>query len=242
MEDKAKREALLRRFAGIEGRKMLVHGGGRSATELAKRLQVDVRMVDGRRITSPEMLTICTQVYAGEVNKGIVAFAGTLGLRALGLTGVDMQAIISHKREAGAVDFGLVGDVDQVNGSVFNSLLCSGITPVIAPLTVDKAGQILNTNADTIAKSVAVEMAKTHDVRLVFAFEKSGVLADSANEESAIHTICQQDAQRLKQDGTIQGGMLVKVENALDAVLRGVKEVVITSYNDLQGLNGTHIL
>ena len=232
---------LLHDFAKIEGHKVLVHGGGRSATKLASQLGIESRMVNGRRITDIEMLRIVSMVYGGLVNKNIVAGLQALGINALGLTGADMNLIRSAKRPVGEVDYGFVGDVKEVNAELLASLIQQGVVPVLAPLTHDKQGHILNTNADTIAGETAKALARHFDVTLMFCFEKRGVLRDENDDESVIPQIDRQTFQQYVRTGIIQGGMIPKLENAFQAIDAGVKEVVITQASEILRGKGTHI-
>ncbi|MDE6267229.1 MAG: acetylglutamate kinase [Muribaculaceae bacterium] len=242
VEDARLMPELLRSFSDIEGCKILVHGGGRSATQMAERLGVETVMVEGRRVTSAEMLKIATMVYAGEVNKNIVAGLQALGCDALGVTGADGGIIKGHRREVKKVDYGHVGDVDCVNGKALHQLLSAGFVPVVAPLIHDGKGNLLNTNADTIASEVARGMIPYYDVTLVYCFEKPGVLADPDDDGSVIGEITAEKFAALKADGTVSGGMIPKIDNSLDAVTAGVKEVIITSAGSLEDLSaGTHI-
>jgi acetylglutamate kinase len=241
VEDDMRLAALLDGFCRLEGSKILVHGGGRSATKIAQSLGIESKMVNGRRITDEAMLRIVTMVYGGLVNKNIVAQLQSRGENALGLTGADMDVIHSHKRPVKDVDYGFVGDVERVDGARLFSLLENGITPVMAPLTHDGKGTILNTNADTIASETAKALAAFADVTLVYAFEKSGVLADPDDESSVIRMINNENFESLKADGTVAGGMLPKLENALAAIKAGVVCVAITKENDLAVENGTVI-
>ncbi len=221
-------ENLIRDFSSVEGKKLLVHGGGRSATAMASRLGIETQMVDGRRITDEGMLCVVTMVYGGLVNKDIVARMQGLGVNALGMTGADMNIILSHKRPAGEVDYGWVGDVDRVDGQALKSLVDSGAVPVIAPLTHDGKGHLLNTNADTMAGETAKGLAPLYDVTLVYCFEKPGVLADPDDDNSVISLITPEIYEKLKADGTVSGGMIPKLDNAFAALQAGVKKVVIT--------------
>lgn len=232
---------LLHDFSQIEGHKVLVHGGGRSATKLASQLGIESRMVNGRRITDIEMLKIVTMVYGGLVNKNIVAGLQAIGINALGLTGADMNLIHSAKRPVGEVDYGFVGDVKDVNADLLASLIQQGVVPVLAPLTHDKQGHILNTNADTIAGETAKALARCFDVTLMFCFEKKGVLRDEKDDESVIPQIDRQTFQQYVSTGIIQGGMIPKLENAFQAIDAGVKEVVITQASEILRESGTHI-
>lgn len=234
---------LLNDFAALDGRKVLVHGGGRTATEIAAQLGVETHMIEGRRVTDAEMLRVVTMVYAGLVNKNVVAQLQARGVNALGLTGADMNLIRSHRRPlVNGVDYGFVGDVDQADGRRLGELLSSGITPVLAPLTHDGCGNMLNTNADTIASETAKALAGAgFDVTLTYCFEHAGVLANPDNEESVIRTITAETFSRLRADGTISGGMIPKIENAIRAVQAGVRRVVITKATQIGGDRGTTI-
>ena len=241
VEDDASLRLLLSDFAAIEGKKLLVHGGGRSATKLAADLGIETKMVNGRRITDESMLRIVTMVYGGLVNKTIVAQLQSIGINALGLTGADMNAIRSVKRPVKDVDYGFVGDVEKVDGEMLSYLINKGIVPVMAPLTHDGEGHILNTNADTIAGETAKALASYFDVTLMYCFEKKGVLRDENDDDSVISSINQEDFQRLVAEKVIQGGMIPKLENAFSAISSGVEEVVITSASAINPTSGTHI-
>ena len=241
VEDPAQLSLLLEGFKQINGAKILVHGGGRRATKVAAQLGIESRMVGGRRITDADMLEVVTMVYGGLVNKNIVAQLQSLGVDAVGLTGADMDVIRSHRRPLkDGIDFGFVGDVDSVAAGRLKTLLEAGLTPVLAPLTHDGHGSMLNTNADTIASETARSLAALYDVTLVYCFEKPGVLANPDDDASVIPVITRADFQRLVADGTISGGMLPKIENALAAVESGVAKVVITKADSLNG-GGTTI-
>ncbi len=242
VEDSASLEQLLTHFAAIKGHKVLVHGGGRRATKVAAALGIESKMVNGRRITDADMLEVATMVYGGLINKNIVASMQAHGVNALGLTGADMDVILSHKRSVkDGVDFGFVGDVERVNGQTLNMLIKSGVTPVMAPLTHDGMGHILNTNADTIASETAKALAAYYDVTLIYSFEKPGVLADADDDSSVIPTITRADFNCYVADGTISGGMIPKIENALAAVDAGVGRVIITLATAIDGEHGTVI-
>ena len=229
---------------------MLVHGGGRKATKMAERLGIETKMVNGRRITDSDMLEVVTMVYGGLVNKNLVARLQANGVNALGLTGADANAIRSHKRpikmvDGSPVDYGFVGDVDAADGHMLSRLIEAGITPVMAPLTHDGEGHILNTNADTIASETAKALAQHYDVTLIFSFEKKGVLSNPDDDDSVIpvitRTITRTLFEKYKADGTISGGMLPKIENALSAVDAGVSKVIITLATAIDGQHGTMI-
>jgi len=219
-----------------------VHGGGRKATNIAARLGVETTMVGGRRITDGPMLEVVTMVYGGLVNKNLVARLQANGVNAIGLTGADTNVMRSHKRPPkDGVDFGFVGDVDNTNGQTLKTLIEMGITPVMAPLTHDGQGNMLNTNADTIASETAKALAPYYEVTLIFSFEKKGVLANPNDDDSVIASISHDDFARYKADGTISGGMIPKVENALAAVDAGVEKVIITLASAIDGQHGTVI-
>ena len=241
VEEPASLRRLLSDFAAIEVPKVLVHGGGRSATKLAATMGIETQMVNGRRITDAEMLKVVTMVYGGLVNKNIVAGLQAQGINAVGLTGADMNVILSDKRPVKDIDYGFVGDVKQVDGERLTSLLNAGIVPVMAPLTHDGKGHILNTNADTIAGETAKALAPFFDVTLMFCFEKKGVLRDEADDDSVIANINRQQFAELVEQGVIQGGMIPKLENAFQAIDAGVKEVIITAADAIDGRQGTII-
>ena len=235
VEDPASLHQLIHDFAAIEGPKVLVHGGGRSATQLATQLGIETRMVEGRRITDDNMLRVVTMVYGGLVNKNIVAQLQAAGVCALGLTGADMDIIRSHKRTAPlspftthhSMDFGWVGDVDRADGQRLASLIREGIVPVIAPLTHDGQGHILNTNADTMAQTVAVALAPYYQVTLHYHFEKRGVLRNPDDPDSLIPHITPTLFDQLRTENIVSGGMLPKLENAFEAIRQGVQQVEI---------------
>lgn len=255
VEDEAQLTQLLKDFSAIPGKKVLVHGGGRKATQVASQLGIESKMVNGRRITDKEMLQVVTMVYGGLVNKNLVAQLQAHGVNALGLTGADINTIRSHQRppvkmnitaEDGTsvsqtIDFGFVGDVDSVNGKMLSILIHEGITPVMAPLTHDQQGHILNTNADTIAGETAKALAPFFDVTLIFSFEKKGVLSNPDDEESVIPVIHLNDFKRYVADGTVVGGMIPKLDNAFKAIEAGVKKVIITQATAIDGEHGTVI-
>ncbi len=242
VEDNEQLAQLLTDFAAIPGKKVLVHGGGRRATKVAAAFGIESKMVNGRRITDAQMLEVVTMVYGGLVNKNLVAKLQAKGVNALGLTGADMDVIHSHKRPVkDGVDFGYVGDVERANGKMLQTLIQEGITPVMAPLTHDGNGNILNTNADTIASETAKALAPYYDVTLIYSFEKKGVLSNPDDDNSVIPVITRSDFEKYQADGTIGGGMIPKIENALAAVDAGVKEVIITLATAIDGKQGTVI-
>ena len=251
VEDKASLASLLDQFAAMEGRKVLVHGGGRLATSMAASLGIESKMVGGRRITDEKMLEVVTMVYGGLVNKNIVAGLQAKGVKAIGLTGADGDIIRSHKRPLKRVkmddgteqmvDFGFVGDVDKVDAQLLASFIENGIVPVVAPLTHDGEGHILNTNADTIASSVAQALAEHYEVTLTYCFEKAGVLRNAEDESSVIPFIDEEQFKQLTAEGIISGGMIPKLENAFEAIHKGVRQVVITHSDNIDGSKGTTI-
>lgn len=242
VEDEAQLEELLKAFAAIEGAKILVHGGGRRATKVAAALGIETKMVDGRRITDAPMLDVVTMVYGGLVNKHVVALLQSQGVDAVGLTGADGDIIRSVKRPLkNGIDYGFVGDVKKADGAKIARFIEAGLVPVIAPLTHDGQGNILNTNADTMASETAKALVGLYDVTLIYSFEKKGVLSNPNDDDSVIPVITHEDFQRYKADGTISGGMLPKIENALAAVDAGVSQVIITLATALDGKQGTVI-
>ena len=241
VEEEATLNRLLDDFATIEGHKVLVHGGGRSATKIAAQLGIESKMVNGRRITDSETLKVVTMVYGGLVNKNVVAGLQARGVNALGLTGADVNVMRSVKRPVKEVDYGFVGDVEKVDASLLSDLIYKGVVPVMAPLTHDGKGHMLNTNADTIAGETAKALAALFDVTLVFCFEKKGVLRDENDDDSVIPLITPAEFKQYVADGVIQGGMIPKLENSFAAIDAGVSEVIITLASAISGEEGTRI-
>lgn len=233
VEEEASLKQLLNDFSTISGSKILVHGGGRSATAMAARLGIETQMVDGRRITDKATLEVVTMVYAGLVNKNIVAGLQALGCNAAGFTGADMDIIRAKKRPVKDIDYGYVGDVSDVNTSELRLLLNEGITPIIAPLTHDGKGSMLNTNADTIASELAVALSSSFSVDLVYCFEKNGVLANPDDDNSVIPYLDKNTYAEYKQTGAIAAGMIPKLDNAFAALNNGVARVLIINANNL---------
>lgn len=232
---------LLNDFTALPGHKVLVHGGGRSATAVAAQLGIESKMVNGRRVTDAETLKVVTMVYGGLVNKQIVAGLQAAGVNALGLTGADLNYMRSVKRPVKDVDYGYVGDVEEVQSDILASLIAMDVVPVLAPLTHDKQGNLLNTNADTIAGEAARALAKHFEVSLVYCFEKKGVLLDENDDESVISSLNPKEFEEYVAKGIIQGGMIPKLENSFQALNDGVKEVIITRADRLQPGQGTRI-
>ncbi len=242
VEEPASLKNLLADFSKIKGYKVLVHGGGRSATAIAAKLGIESQMVNGRRITDEETLKVVTMVYGGLVNKQIVAGLQALDVNALGLTGADLNYMRSEKRPVKDVDYGFVGDVKEVNAGILSDLIMKGVVPVLAPLTHDKAGNMLNTNADTIAGEAAKALSEFFDVTLMYCFEKKGVLLNENDDESVISKLTPQLFQKYVAEGVINGGMIPKLENSFEALDAGVKQVVITRADQIHTESGTKIV
>ncbi len=253
IDNEAKLSAFIKDFAAVDGLKVLVHGGGKLATKLAADLGIEQQMIDGRRITDAATLKIVTMVYAGAINKNAVAQLQANGCNAIGLTGADGNAIKAHKRvsppnlkgEPG-IDYGFVGDVDTVNTGLLKSLLEQNIAVVLAPITHDGNGLLLNTNADTIAQETAKALSSIYDVELIYSFEKSGVLLNAEDDGSVIPSINPTTYSELKDTKVIFAGMIPKLDNAFAAINSGVSKVIIGKAEQLQqlikGEAGTTIL
>lgn len=235
-------ETFLEAFAAVSGPKILVHGGGAIASRTLKKMGIEPVMIEGRRVTDADTLQVVTAVYAGLINKTIVATLQKYGCNAIGLSGADGNALTSQKRPATPIDYGFVGDVKAVNPATFNALLSAGMTPVVCAINHDGRGTLLNTNADTIASQVAIALAQHFEVTLMFCFEKRGVLRDPENDNSVIPSISASDFPRLVEEGIVSGGMLPKLENSFAAISAGVKEVVITRADQIdQPSQGTRL-
>lgn len=241
VEEEDSLNLFLNDFSAIEGYKILIHGGGRSATKIAAQLGIESKMVNGRRVTDSETLKVVTMVYGGLVNKNIVAGLQARNINALGLTGADMNIIRSVKRPVNDVDYGLVGDIEQVDFLRLSGLICQNIVPVLAPLTHDGHGNMLNTNADNIAAETAKALSAVFDTILVYCFEKNGVLRDENNSSSVISRITYAEYEALVAGGIIQAGMIPKLDNSFSAINAGVSNVIITSSSDITGRFGTLI-
>jgi acetylglutamate kinase len=224
----------LQKFSQLPGTKILVHGGGKIATQIAQRLGLEAHMVEGRRITDQAMLEVVTMVYGGLVNKNIVAKLQSSGCNAIGLTGADANCILAKKREVTAIDYGYAGDIIAVNASQLTSFLNQGLSPVIAPLTYDREGNMLNTNADTMAATIAWSLTSTFKVHLIYCFEKKGVLSDPVKDDSLITTLSWNGYQHLKESGIISKGMIPKLDNAYHALRKGLERVIICHADELQ--------
>jgi len=238
IDDKAKLSSFLEAFAAVEGYKILVHGGGKIATDIGRKLNIEPNYVNGRRITDEPTLDLVTMVYGGLINKNIVAELQSFGCNAIGLTGADGAVLPATKRPVKDIDYGFVGDVnsDNVNGTLIKTFLQHGLVPVFAPLTYDGKGRLLNTNADTIAQEIAKAMAQFMPVELVYCFEKKGVLLDAADDNSVINSMTIADFNELKEKEIITGGMIPKLENAFVAIDKGVEKVIIGHADELSAL------
>ncbi|MEJ7911779.1 MAG: acetylglutamate kinase [Chitinophagaceae bacterium] len=245
VDDEALLQPFLDKFAALAGAKILIHGGGKLATRLAEQLNIPQQVLDGRRVTSADTLKIVTMVYAGYINKNIVALLQSRHCNALGVTGADGNCIRAHKRVVNEIDYGFAGDVDAVDAGFFRSLLLQDMVPVIAPLTHDGKGQLLNTNADTIAHQIAQALSTHFSTTLVYCFEREGVLNDTSDEDSVIKNITPETYKSLRSGNIIFAGMIPKLDAAFAAVSNGVARVVIGNGNKLdrlmEGKSGTSI-
>jgi acetylglutamate kinase len=238
IEDDTSLNAFLKLFANLKGKKILVHGGGKRATHMAAKLGIESKMVNGRRITDAKTLEVITMVYGGLVNKNIVAQLQALHVDAIGLTGADINSVCSEKRPVKEVDFGFVGDVKKVNHNAIDKLIQADFTPVFCAITHDGKGQLLNTNADTIASQVAVGMSELYETSIYYCFELSGVLKDIKDKNSVVKCIDSKLYKELLEQGIIADGMLPKLENCFDALKHGVKTInmgntsMLTQEND----------
>lgn len=229
IDDDHKLDAFLEAFVAIEEPKVLVHGGGSVASDMGERLGIRPNMVDGRRITDAETLEVITMVYGGLINKKIVAKLQSLGVNALGLSGADLNIIPAKKRNPKPIDFGWVGDVEQVNSEWITTFLREGVAPVLAPLTHDKNGNMLNTNADTIASSVASALSSNFETELMFCFDRPGVM----NGEKLISEMNLLLYRHLKDTGIVSDGMIPKIDVGFHALNNGVSKVSIRSFKDV---------
>ena len=241
VEDKESLDSLLNQFAQIRGKRILVHGGGRLATTLAEKLGIETKMVDGRRITDEATLEVVTMVYAGLVNKSIVAGLQARGCNSIGLTGADLNIIRAKKRPVKDIDYGFVGDILGVNTSELRLLLNEEVVPVMAPITHDTFGQLLNTNADTIAADLAIELSNYYTVNLFYCFEKKGVLLNPEDENSVISELSYDRFKKLQEEGVITEGMIPKLDNGFTAMRNGVSQILITNPNLISMARGTRL-
>lgn len=242
VEDPQSLNSLLDQFSKISGYKILVHGGGTTATEIAAKLGIETKMVDGRRITDAANLDVVTMVYGGLINKKIVAGLQAKNCNALGMTGADLSLLRAKKRGVGEIDYGFVGDVEDVNSRELRMLLNENVIPVIAPLTHDGNGQLLNTNADTIATEIATELSRYFNAYLFFCFEKKGVMLDQNDDTSIIYELDYELFQQYKGEGIINSGMIPKLDNGFSAKKKGVKEVLITNAQNIATGRGTRLI
>jgi acetylglutamate kinase len=236
IDDDEKLSSFLKNFASISEKKILIHGGGKLATKMAGDLGIPQKMIDGRRITDAETLKIVTMVYGGYINKKIVSQLQANDCNAIGLSGADGNLIQAHKRVHPTIDYGFAGDIDIINLELLKSLLDQGMSIVIAPITHNKNGQLLNTNADTIAQEIARSLSAAYAVNLIYSFEKSGVLLNTDDETSVIPSIRPDFYEQLKAEKKIFAGMIPKIDNAFAALRSGVKEVTIGKAEELQKL------
>ena len=236
IDNEANLASFLNAYAAVEGKKILIHGGGKLATKMAADLNILQQMVDGRRITDAATLKIVTMVYAGYINKNIVAALQSKNINALGICGADANIIKAHKRINATTDYGFVGDIDGVDSEKIAQLLEAGLSLVVAPITHDGAGQLLNTNADTMAQAIATAISSMYEVSLVYSFEKKGVLSDIHNNDSVISVINPENYASLKAGGQVNEGMIPKLDNAFEALQNGVNRVIIGDALDIEKL------
>ena len=227
IDDPTALKRFLTAFSGLKGAKILIHGGGKIATQVAEKLGIKTNMVDGRRITDQPMLDVVTMVYGGLVNKQIVAKLQALDVNAIGLTGADGSTVLAKKRPVKDIDYGMVGDIEEVDSGQIQFFLRQELTPVFAPITYTTAGDLLNTNADTMASAIAVDMVKHNEVTLIYCFEKKGVLKDPADDDSVIDKLTPARYEEDKTAGIISKGMIPKLDNAFSALEKGVSRVII---------------
>lgn len=234
-------QSFLSDFKQLEGRKVLVHGGGVMASKMARQMGLETKMVQGRRITDSETLKLVTMVYAGWINKSIVAALQQIGCNAIGLSGVDANLIPAVRRSPEPIDYGFVGDPDptQINASFLSQLAESGIVPVLCAITHDGNGSLLNTNADTIAYSVATALSEKYETILYYCFEKEGVLRDLNDPQSLVLTMTQEECESLKQEGIVADGMIPKLDNSFRAIAQGVSKVIILHATNILTGRGT---
>lgn len=242
LEQKDKLKILLRIFHQCKGAKILIHGGGKEVSRLSRQLGIPVRMQDGRRITDADTLKVATMVYAGWVNKTVVSQLQSLGTNAVGFSGADGNLIVADKRGVADVDFGFAGDVSEVNQKLLKQILSLKWVPVLCAITHDASGQLLNTNADTIAAKIATALCRDYAITLKYVFEKEGVLKDVNDTSSLINMISKSDVDRLQQEGIIQDGMIPKLQNAFDALKEGVQQVSICGIDGIYQNTGTDIV
>lgn len=237
IDNPAELQQFITDFSKIKGNKVLVHGGGKSATKMAKSIGLTPQMIDGRRITDQPMLDVVVMIYAGEINKNIVAQLQANETNAMGFSGADGNLIQSTKRNHPTIDYGFVGDVQKVNTSLLETLIKNEITPVFCAITHDKQGQLLNTNADTIASELAIALSEVFEVTLTYCFEKTGVLYDAEDDTSVIENINKELYDRLKTEGAIHSGMIPKLDNCFNSLSKGVHKIKIGHHKLLKDNN-----
>jgi acetylglutamate kinase len=243
IDDAARLDKFLSSFANAGVKKLLVHGGGKVATDISSSMGIQAKMIEGRRITDAETLKVITMVYAGLINKNIVAKLQSKKCNAMGLTGADANCLPARKRTNTAIDYGYVGDPvkNAISTTSLDMLLKHNYVPVVAPLTHDGNGNLLNTNADTIAAALAISLSKIYTTKLVFCFEKRGVLRDPSDDDSIIPKISFAECERLKEEGILSAGMIPKIDNAFDALNEGVDAVHICHADDLDNILGRQV-
>lgn len=224
------------------GKKLiLIHGGGKKVTELASKLEIPQQMIEGRRITSPETMDLCTMIYAGLINKNLVASFYKNGKKAAGLSGADFNCILSTKRNHPTINYGMVGDVEHVDAKILGDFVSKNAIPVLCSVTLSKEGELLNTNADTIASEVAKAMSKEYRVHLIYCFEKNGVLTDITDDQSVLKSISQKEFNQMKETKQIADGMIPKLQSAYKVLFHGVEEVRIMNSAHLESyFNAEH--
>ena len=240
IDNPAELSQFLADFSKIEGNKILVHGGGKSATKMAQTIGLTPQMIDGRRITNQPMLDVVVMIYAGEINKNIVAQLQANNTNAMGFSGADGNLIQSTKRNHPTIDYGFVGDVQKVNTNLLQNLINNGIVPVFCAITHDKKGQLLNTNADTIASELAIAASEVYEVTLNYCFEKAGVLFDAEDDSSVIESINQELYSKLKAEQAIHSGMIPKLDNCFNSLSKGVQKIKIGHHRMLQNRAALH--
>lgn len=233
LDDNQETLGFLEQFSKLPQRKILIHGGGKIATDISSRMGIETKMVDGRRITDLETLRVATMVYAGWSNKTVVAYLQSIGVNALGVSGADLNLIQAVKRPVKEIDYGWVGDVSMVNVNQWSFLIDNGILPVLCAITHDMAGHLLNTNADTMAAEVAMALSEKYEVQLVYCFEKKGVMLDQHDDSTVIKQLTKANFNSYKQTGIISKGMIPKLENAFKASDKGIKDVYICAAQDI---------
>jgi acetylglutamate kinase len=242
IDNSEKLHLFLKNFSLLKGKKILIHGGGKIATQVADKLGLEVKMHNGRRITDQAMLEVVQMVYGGLVNKNIVSILQSLGCNAVGLTGADLNIISAVKRPVKEIDYGFVGDVTQVNQKAISGLLENDYVPILAPLTHDGKGNMLNTNADTIASETAIAMSSIYQTHLLYCFEKKGVLKDVNDESSVISSLNEKNYAEYLAQNVIFAGMIPKLDNAFSALKKGVREVVILEADNLPNIENQYFI